>query len=83
VQEHERPEQFHRLRVELRLPLGQRGAELQVARTGRYARLIVALALLVPGLLLRRRHGAVARRAPVVKEREFEERQIVLVRLGP
>jgi hypothetical protein len=52
VQEHERAEQLHRVGVELRLPLGERGAELQVPAAGGDARFVVALALFAAGLLL-------------------------------
>src|SRR6266542_824313 len=47
-----RAEQLHRVGVELRLPAGQRRAEVEVARASRNPRLVVAQSLLAMGLLL-------------------------------
>src|SRR4051812_44366608 len=48
----ERPEQLHRVGVELRLPAGERRAQVEVSRPGRYALLVVALPLLAPSRAL-------------------------------
>jgi len=52
VQQRKRAEQLERVRVELRLPAGEGGGEVEVARASRDPRLVVALPLLATGLLL-------------------------------
>src|SRR5438128_12289046 len=52
VDEHKRAEQLRRVGVELRLPLRQRHAEVEVAGAGRDALLVLPLPLLAARLLL-------------------------------
>src|SRR5215218_8117411 len=58
-----RAEQLDRVGVELRLPPGERRAEVEVARASRNPRLVVAVSLLASGLLL----GVVLRAARLAR----------------
>ena len=52
VEQHERTEQLHRVGVELRLPLRERRAEIEVAGAGGDPVFVLALSLLAARLLL-------------------------------